>query len=207
MFKNLIFLFCALWALQSFARDLLVLKGKNCQFYEGIILDIQDKVIFLDVNGKISYLNEDEIQTVMTYGISQSPFFRDTKFDGVLKSYIKTIALRNDTKIIIGIPFQYIEDLVFIINKSGKIIVVSLSEIKSISDTVSFSRSAFKSKKQVFPDYSEQLIECDRKVISQNKELRSPVRILGDKLKLSEYFRIYKKGVRSFKDLQERIHF
>ena len=113
--KNLIlFLIVTFVSMSSFSRDALVLKLKDCRYLKGFILSVDEKITFLDMSGKIQKISEEDISLILTYGISQSPFKKNVKFSPEFSSNLKNIYLRSEDKIITGFPFQYIEDLSFI---------------------------------------------------------------------------------------------
>ncbi len=205
--KNLIlFLIVALVSTSVFSRDALVLKLKDCRYLKGFILSVDDKISFLDLSGKIQKLNEDQISLILTYGISESPFKKKTRFSKGFKKNLKNIYLRSEDKVITGFPFQYIEDLSFIMGVDGKMYVLSLSEIVSIKDYQGDLKQTFGTNKGYYFDYTDYQTGCKTKKESGKVALR-PVRVLGDRIKVSEFIENYKKGYRKFVDLQERTLF
>jgi hypothetical protein len=205
--KNIILLLIfSIISTNVFSRDALVLKLKGCRYLKGFILAVDEKISFLDMSGKIQLISEEEISLILTYGISESPFKKSIQFAPDFSSKLKNIYLRSEDKVITGFPFQYIEDLSFIMGIDGKMYVLALSEIVSIKDYTGELKSSFGNNKQYFFDYSDYQSGCKAKKEKGKIALR-PVRVLGDRIKVSEFIENYKKGYRTFVDLQERTHF
>jgi len=205
--KNLlIFLILTFFSASASSRDALVLKLKDCRYLKGFILSVDDKISFLDMSGKIQRISEDDISLILTYGISESPFKKSAKFSPGFNSNLKNIYLRSEDKVITGFPFQYIEDLSFIMGIDGKMYVLALSEIVSIKDYTGELKSSFGTNKEYFFDYSDYQSGCKFQKENGKIALR-PVRVLGDRIKVSEFIENYKKGYRKFVDLQERTLF
>lgn len=205
--KKLFFILLLLLSVSNlYARDALVLKLKNCKYLKGFILSVEDKINFIDLSGRIISLSEDEISLILTYGISESPFGTSIQLEPKFKSYLKEISLRADDKKIIGFPFQYIEDLIFIMGIDGRMYVLSLNEIISIENYEGSDLSRIGNNKKYFFDYQDYQSGC--KILNnKGKQALRPVRVLGDKIKVSEFIENYKKGYRKFTDLQERTLF
>lgn len=192
--------------MQSIARDALVLKLKDCRYLKGFILAVDEEILFLDSSGKIQKVAEEDISLILTYGISESPFSKNFKSTPGLTKYLKEVFLKNEETTIKGFPFQYIEDLIFIMGVDGKMYVVSLSEIVSIEDVDKSQSINLKNKKNYYFDYSDYVTGC-KKQITKGKTALRPIRVLGDRIKVSEFVENFKKGYRRFVDLQERTLF
>lgn len=193
-------------SLQSFARDALVLKLKDCRYLKGFILAVDEDITFLDSTGKIEKLKEDDISLILTYGISESPFTNNFSYSLGLPPFLKEVFLKNEDKTIKGFPFQYIEDLIFIMGVDGKMYVVSLNEIVSIKDFSETAKLNLQNSKKYFFDYSDYTTGCGKQNEAGKIALR-PIRVLGDRIKVSEFVENFKKGYRKFVDLQERTLF
>lgn len=205
MFK-LIFLLVLTLSSQAFARDAIVLKLKDCRFLKGFIISVDEQITFLDDKGKINNIKEEDISLILTYGVSESPFSQTRSFSSDLPGHIKEVFLRNEKKSIIGFPFQYIEDLTFIMGVDGKMYVVSLNEIVSIKDTKGSVKVRLNNSKNYYFDYADYVGDCG-KSYEQGKTALRPIRVLGDRIKVSEFIESFKKGYRRFVDLQERTLF
>ncbi len=194
-------------SLSLFARDFVVIQDRNCQFYEGLVIGIDENVHILTEAGFIKTLSEKDISTILTYGINRSPFSKNITFESSLINYFRKIEFREENKPIIGLPFQYIENLIFILTDKGKMIVVGNGEISNIS-TLKPSELNLKtfSGIKINPDFEEKASECDGDKF-QGKGNTTAIRVLGDNLKISEYLNNYRVGQRSFRDLEERTSF
>jgi hypothetical protein len=202
----LFLLMAALSAPGAYARDALVLKLNDCRFVEGFIIDVDDEVTFLNTEGQIQKFSIDNISLILTYGVSRSPIDKKALLPITLNKHIKSIKLRNVDRPVIGFPFQFIEDLSFVMGIDGQIYVLSLDEIVGIKDFETVSDISIPSSEKYTFDYKDYKGSCKVKNNLKNTILR-PVRVLGDGIKISEFIDSYKFGHRRFKDLQERTLF
>jgi hypothetical protein len=188
------------------ARDALVLKLKDCRYLKGFILAADEDITFLSDKGEISKVKEEEISLILTYGISESPFSSTKDFSRDLLGYIKEINLSNEDTSIKGFPFQYIEDLIFVMGVDGKMYVVSLGEIVSIKNISGSSKIHLNNSKRYYFDYNDYTTGCGQSYEKGKTALR-PIRVLGDRIKVGEFVDSFRKGYRTFVDLQERTLF
>ena len=206
MFKFIFFLTFFALSSSAIARDALVLKLKDCRYLKGFILAVDEEVTFLDDRGRITKLKEEDISLILTYGISESPFSKTQDFSTELPSFLKEISLRSEDKTIKGFPFQYIEDLIFIMGTDGNLYVVSLGEIVSIVDINGSAKLNLNNSKNYYFDYADYVTGCGKSYEKGKTALR-PIRVLGDRIKVSEFIDSFRKGYRTFVDLQERTMF
>ena len=144
-----------------FARDYVVVQNDKCQFIQGLIIGVDENVQILMDSGRIITLNESKISTILTYGINESPFSSKFKVDKDLQSFFRKIKLREDDQVITGMPFQFIEDLVFLLTDEGRVVVLGASEVKNIEaleEAHSFDKLAMKG---IDVDFEEKANECD----------------------------------------------
>ena len=204
--KLFLYLYLLFSAHALLARDFVVIKSPNCQFTTGIIVSAQDGIIRLSTpSGKIFKIEESKIKSILTYGLNTNAFLKTANKSKEVMKYFKKITIRQSKEVIQGFPFYYIEDLIFIHSTKGKIIVLSTTEISSIEDAFDL-QFEISQNTTLNPDYTEQASECGR-TLKQNAQSIPPTRVLGDNLKIDEYLSNYKKGERSFIDLQERTKF
>ncbi|MFC1582868.1 hypothetical protein ACFL4W_04950, partial [Planctomycetota bacterium] len=109
----------------------------------------------------------------------------------------------KDGKEIIGLPYKFVENLVFILGVDGKNHVVALPEIRAIVNyrgTAEFECD-HQAVRIMVSDYVEKAFEpADEKGV----ELR-PIRILSEKIKMQEFFETYEEGYRQLVNLQLRM--
>lgn len=191
----------------AIARDVTVLKLKDCRILKGFFLAIDDDIKFIDLEGSIHYILPPDIDLILTYGISESPFRKVEKFDEKFNEYLKKVKVQNSDETIIGFPFQYIDDLAFILSTSGKVYVIDLKKIIEIQDMPKLPTQKIKSYKNYELDFSDYVGSCEKQIFKGSVNILRPIQILGDQIKVSEYIESYKRGYRSFRDLQERTNF
>ena len=209
MVRILIFFTTLIVWVSSYARDVTVLKLQNCQFLEGFIVGYDEQIDFLTLDGKLHKLNSGQIDLILSYGISDSPFKNNIALTKEIKSYYKDIQIAGTKKVITGFAFHFIDNLVFILDNQGKVIVLSLDEIRKINDFDTKKVLVTNSRKKYHLNYSNYAGNCKlpaSKRKSSSKTL-TPIRVLGDNIKIGEYLDSIKIGLRKFSDLQERTKF
>lgn len=202
----LVIVLASLLVQRAYSRDALVLKLNNCKILKGFIVDVDEKITFLNTQGKVLRIPLDSISLILTYGVSNSPIDKNLVLDSKMRNHIKRIKLKNVEEEVVGFPFQFIEDLTFVMGKDGKIYVISIDEIIGIKDFKSKQAIKIPSSKLYSFDYQDYKGSCKSKAELKNDILR-PVRVLGDGIKISEFIESYKLGHRKFEDLQERTLF
>lgn len=202
-------LFCC-WATPARAVQVYTFFEHNCQATAGALINVDDDVAdVLAFDGVIRRISLNKVQFVARYDLLENPFPRV----GTLKDDLPllTVASESSAGTFQAFATNFVEDLVLFLDTTGKIRVVEMDEIVSITYTPKplnedpLTQSA---ARLISPPGRDQ---CPALTIGQRAgsafQDSAATQVMGDKLRIDSFFAHMRTGYQGLESLRERTLF
>lgn len=205
LFLVTLLLLCCQWA-QGY--EFYTFVDRQCHAYTGLVIHVgEEQVAIWQLNGEFKTFSREKIDRVFIFNTSDNPFPRVPKSQAAI-SLLKKVFTRNRSKkpLLIGWPYKFVEELVFFFDIKGKIYILDLNQIKLIEEVKKNEKLRFvlSKKKPVHLDLGRYLSRCFDQKSERRPHSLAPDRVIGDKIKIFEFFKNLENGFNQIDDFQER---
>lgn len=201
--KYIIFLLllCVMWPGKAFSLELYSFIGPNNATSSGLLINVTtDTALILNQQGQTEQLTISSIRKVYIYNTVHNPISQ-IRLNARLKKYFRKIHIDNSERVsFIGMPVQFIDDLVFFYDTSGNVHIHKLSQVTKLLPYKHNKEKKIRLKNYV----SITLINEDKKPKETTKNDLYPTKILKGKIEIYEFLTKFRNGFRDFLDYQER---
>jgi hypothetical protein len=198
---------CATWLALSLitnsarAVEIHTLVTKNCQALSGVVVFVDDDAVTLiDLQGHSQLWRRDDITSVVLHNSVDNPLASIT-LDARLQQHLYNVYLVDDQELAFtGWPIGFIEELVVFFDLFGRTHVLAQDEI----DRMLRPRSipiVYPPHATVGLQFPRDYIECTN--LASDTGI-PPSRIIGDRIKVSDYFDAFEKRHLELESFRER---
>jgi hypothetical protein len=183
------------------AVEVHTLIGARCQAVSGIVVSVtEDSVLLIDLGGHARVWSRDDISSVVLHRAVDNPL-ANIELDPTLQSHLYNVTLVDSDGIAFtGFPVGFIEELVVFYDLYGRTHVLALEDIDrmlhpSPIDGVSPPHAP------ITLHFPSDYIDCQELA---NQGGVPPSRIIGDKVKVGDYFDTFEQRYHDLESFRER---
>ena len=208
--KLLLLILCIVWGPLVVAYEFYAFVDAKCRATSGLVAHVSEtKVIVWQLDGKFKKISRKNVKDVLVFSVTDNPFapIPQTK---IATSLLKKIFVGNNSKnsLFIGLPYKFVEELVFFHDTKGKLYVLDMGEIKRIEKVTKKElegekKSTHKSKVIDNIKLGDYLPHCLNKGGRGKASLR-PNQVISGKIKVFEFFKNLEDGFNQIENFEER---
>ncbi len=206
-FLSLFFIFVLIIP-KSHSAEIYTLVTNDCAVITGIFIFVDDEnVELLTISGKSKKVKRDRLDYILIYNTHENPISK-IYTDDILKSNMRIVNLGEDgIKQHIGWPVRFLDDLVLFYDVHGKTHIFdmySISKIRPLRKEVKTENFSLNSEQLHF-SLGDLSGHCS---ISQSskRNLVLPLRVLGDKIRITEFLSNFSDGFEKIRSYEERTY-
>lgn len=183
------------------AVEIHTLIDKHCRALSGVVVGVDDELVTLiDLGGHASAWRRDEIASVVLHNSVDNPLPSIT-LDASLSERMYNVYLVGESDAAFtGWAIGFIEELIVFFDLFGRTHVLALEDIDHLLRPSSLS--------VVYPPHSKVTLQFPRDYIECSNLAQSagipPSRIIGDRIKVSDYFDAFENSYLDLESFRER---
>jgi len=193
-----------------YSLEIYTLIGDDCETNTGLIVDGDDKLIYmLNVDGRLSTIDQDDVQFALVYNIHDNPI-RTIDLSSGIGGLLREVKLSDEEQThFIGWPIKFIDQIIVFFDIDGKTHLVDLEKIKNFSATERpfNKRKEINNAKPTRFGLGASFSQCKKNDVEDGVERVEPTRMLGDRIKVDKFFSEYERGFRALRRFQKKTVF
>ena len=193
-----------------YSLEIYTLIGDDCETNTGLIVDGDDKLIYmLNVDGRLSTIDQDDVQFALVYNIHDNPI-RTIDLSSGIGGLLREVKLSDEEQThFIGWPIKFIDQIIVFFDIDGKTHLVDLEKIKNFSATERpfNKRKEINNAKPTRFGLGASFSQCKKNDVEDGVEKVEPTRMLGDRIKVDKFFSEYERGFTALRRFQKKTVF
>ena len=158
-------------------------------------------ISLLSLQGELKQLTTDQVDQVVVHDLLEFPM--NLKKTSPETPWFKIVLLDKDKTVFFGTPLQFVDQLVFFLNKNGKIEVIPFSQLSFIEDVPGAQKDVDWEGSSTALDFTQARFRCPQLGSSG----LIPTRVLSDPVQVTEFLQNFEQGFEKFYHLKERMRF